>query len=165
MVDRLHNDNDNDNDNVNAPPPGGAGAVDPPPRPPAPRLPRTHTSPGVIAAFKALSFGAKLKKCKEIEEQNDARMLKCMKHLEDLVTFPDDGSDQASIFTLDPEDVRKLKIPSFAALFNSVMPSFIANFLAEYGAPGVSGRILDHNRIKGPKKASYPSFPWPFGIA
>ncbi len=130
MADPPHNDIDNA-------PPGD------PPLPPAPRIPRTHTSPGVIAAFKALSFGAKLKKCKEIEEQNDARMLQSMKHFEDPVTFPDDGSEQASIFTLDPEDVRKLKVSSFAALFHSVMPSFIANFLAEEKIAEDDLKVLD----------------------
>ena len=130
MADPPHNDIDNA-------PPGD------PPLPPAPRIPRTHTSPGVIAAFKALSFGAKLKKCKEIEEQNDARMLQSMKHFEDPATFPDDGSEQASIFTLDPEDVRKLKVSSFAALFHSVMPSFIANFLAEEKIAEDDLKVLD----------------------
>ncbi len=34
-----------------------------------------------------------------------------------------------------------------------------SNFSLSYGAPGVSGRILDQNRMEGLKKASYPPFP------
>lgn len=117
----------------------------PPPVPeaPPPRVPCTHTSPGVVAAFKGLSFGAKLKKCKQIEEQNDARKLQSMQHLEDPDMFPDNRSDKASIFTLDAEDVRKLKVPSFAALFHSVMPSFIANYLAEEKLEEDDMKVLD----------------------
>ena len=70
-------------------------------------------------------------------------MLQSMKHFEDPATFPDDGSEQASIFTLDPEDVRKLKVSSFAALFHSVMPSFIANFLAEEKIAEDDLKVLD----------------------
>lgn len=105
----------------------------PPPIPevPPPRVPRTHISPAVVAAFKSLSLAGKLKKCKDIEEQNDARKLMSINHLSDPEEFPDDGSEEASIFTLDAEDIRKLKVPSFAALYHAILPSFIANYLAE----------------------------------
>ncbi|KDR71516.1 hypothetical protein GALMADRAFT_126978 [Galerina marginata CBS 339.88] len=78
-----------------------------------PHVPKTHTSPGVIQLFKSLTLKAKLKMCKDIEDQNDERHKKSILHTTDPQSHPDPGSETASMFTIDDEDLRRLKHPYF----------------------------------------------------
>jgi len=100
-------------------------------QPPA-RIPRTHINAIAINSFKALSLKAKLKVCKEIEDQNDARHERTRLNATDPDNHPEPGSETASLFSLDDGDLEKLKRPSFAALFKDVMPTYIANWLFEH---------------------------------
>src|SRR5882757_8577095 len=84
--------------------------------------PHTHTSPAIVQAFKALTLKAKLKMCKEIEERNNERNMKTLLNASDPVTHPEPGSETASMFTIDDEDMQRLQRPSFAALFKDVLP-------------------------------------------
>jgi len=102
--------------------------------PPA-RVPRTHVNATAIGSFEALSLKAKLRVCKEIEEQNDTRHERTHLNASDPVNHPVPGSETASLFSLDDEDLEKLKRPSFANLFRDVMPTYIANWLFEHNLP------------------------------
>ncbi|KAF8889749.1 hypothetical protein CPB84DRAFT_1683820, partial [Gymnopilus junonius] len=96
-----------------------------------PRQPHTHTSAAVIWAFKSLSLKFKLKKCKEIEEQNDECNMRTLQHEADPVSHPEASSETASMFTIDDEDLEHLKHPSFTSLFKDVMLTYLANFLTD----------------------------------
>ena len=96
---------------------------------PPTRVPRTRVNATAIDSFRALSLKAKLKVCKDIEDQNDARHEKTRLNATDPDNHPEPGSETASFFSLDDEDLEKLKRPSFAAIFRDVMPSYIANWL------------------------------------
>ena len=50
---------------------------------PPTRVPRTHINATAIDSFRALSLKAKLKVCKDIEDQNDARHEKTRLHAMD----------------------------------------------------------------------------------
>ena len=113
-----------------------------PPYPPA-RIPRTHVNITAIDSFKALSLKAKLKVCKDIEEQNDARHERTRLNAMDPVNHPEPGSETASLFSLDDGDLDKLKRPSFAGLFKDVMPTYIANWLCEHVLPDATGSKCD----------------------
>jgi hypothetical protein len=106
-------------------------------QPPA-RIPRTHVNAAVTNSFRALSLKAKLKVCKEIKDQNDACHERTRLNAMDPVNHPEPGSETALLFSLDDEDLEKLKRPSFAALFRDVMPSYIANWLFKDHFPGVT---------------------------
>lgn len=72
----------------------------------------------------------------------------------DPVNYPEPGSETVSLFSLDDEDLKKLKRPSFAALFGDVMPSYIANWLFKDHSPDVtdlkydSGNAEDSHIVK-----------------
>lgn len=103
-----------------------------------PRQPRTHTSPAVVQMFKSLTLRFKLMKCKDIERQNDERNWKSLNHASDPVSHPEPGSEAASMFTIDEEDLERLQRPSYASLFKDVMPTFLTNFLADHVLPEAS---------------------------
>ncbi|KAF8951558.1 hypothetical protein BDZ97DRAFT_1684206, partial [Flammula alnicola] len=73
------------------------------------RAPRTHTSPIIIQMLKSLSFTNILQKNKKIEAENEARSLKTFNHTLDPVAHPDTGSETASLITIDPDDLNRLK--------------------------------------------------------
>ncbi|KAF8887982.1 hypothetical protein CPB84DRAFT_1661197, partial [Gymnopilus junonius] len=77
------------------------------------RVPKTHTTPTLIALLKSLPLPAILKKNKQIEAENEARSLKTLNHELDPTTYPDSGSENASLITIDPKDMARLKITSF----------------------------------------------------
>ena len=106
-------------------------------QPPA-HAPCTHINAITISSFKSLSLKAKLRVCKEIEDQNDARHERTRLNATDPDNHPEPGSETASLFSLDDEDLEKLKRPSFAALFKDVMPTYIANWLFEHHSPDMT---------------------------
>ena len=61
----------------------------------------------------------------------------------DPVNHPEPGSETASLFSLDDEDLKKLKHPSFATLSRDVMPSYIANWLFKDHSPGITDLKCD----------------------
>ncbi|KDR80496.1 hypothetical protein GALMADRAFT_136969 [Galerina marginata CBS 339.88] len=114
---------------------------------PSLRVPRTHSGPGVIQLFKSLSLRAKLKMCQDIEDQNDDRHKKTFLHTTDPLSHPEPGSETASMFTIDDEDLRRLKRPSYAAMFKDVMPAFLMDVLfdRELATPHTSRSDLKHD--------------------
>jgi len=91
-----------------------------------PCAPWTHTSPAIIQLLKNLSLPNILQKNKGIEAENDARSAKTLNNALDLVAHPQLGSEAASLITIDPEDLTRLRVPSFFAsvydfIYNSLM--------------------------------------------
>jgi len=93
---------------------------------PQPCAPQTHTSPAIIQLLKNLSLPNILQKNKGIEAENDARSAKTLNNALDLVAHPQPESEAASLITIDPEDLTRLRVPSFFAsvhdfIYNSLM--------------------------------------------
>ena len=109
---------------------------DPELEPPA-CIPHTYVNAAITNSFSALFLKAKLKVCKDIEDQNDARHKRTQLNAMDPVNHPEPESETVSLFTLDDEDLKKLKHPSFAALFRDVMLSYIANWLFKDYSPDI----------------------------
>ncbi|PPQ96573.1 hypothetical protein CVT26_006302 [Gymnopilus dilepis] len=83
--------------------------------PPTPRKPKTHTTPDIIRLLKSLSLTNILKRNKQIEAENDARDEKTLNHASDPATYPDPGSETASLITIDEADMARLRVPTFYA--------------------------------------------------
>ena len=67
----------------------------------------------------------KLSMNKDIEQQNEQRALGAYNHLADPVTYPDPGSEAASLITIDSAEMRSLFIPSVFSSLTSVMPLYL----------------------------------------
>ena len=96
-----------------------------------PRVPRTHTSPAIIQLLKNLSLPNILQKNKKIEADNDARSAKTLNHALDPAAYPQPGSEVASLITIDPEDLARLRVPSFFASVRDFIYSSLARYLAD----------------------------------
>ncbi|EDR05363.1 uncharacterized protein LACBIDRAFT_329795 [Laccaria bicolor S238N-H82] len=95
-----------------AQPPAAASQNTQNPLNPQPRVPRTHTSPAIIQLLKNLSLPNILQKNKGIDAENDARSAKTLNNALDPVAHPQPGSEVASLITIDPEDLARLRVPS-----------------------------------------------------
>jgi hypothetical protein len=95
------------------------------------RIPRTHTSPAIIQLLKNLSLPNILQKNKGIEAENDARSAKTLNNALDLVAHPQPGSEVASLITIDPEDLARLRVPSFFASVRDFIYNSLARHLAD----------------------------------
>jgi len=84
----------------------------------------THCSPTIIQKLKGLPLFNKLQKNKETETENLARSLRDLNH------NMDPGSKQALLITIETANKQRLKLPSFSAIFQSVIPSYLARWLA-----------------------------------
>jgi hypothetical protein len=84
-------------------------------QPPA-HVHRTHVNATAVDSFRALSLKAKLKVCKDIEEQNDAGLEKTRLNASDPANHPAPGSETASLFSIDGDDLKKLKRPTFSTM-------------------------------------------------
>ncbi|EDR15531.1 uncharacterized protein LACBIDRAFT_321435 [Laccaria bicolor S238N-H82] len=98
---------------------------------PQPRVPRTHTLPTIIQLLKNLSLPNILQKNKNIEADNDARSAKTLNHALDPAGHPELGSEVASLITIDPEDLARLRIPSFFASIREHVYNSLARRLAD----------------------------------
>jgi len=98
---------------------------------PQPRVPHTHTSPAIIQLLKWLSLPNILQKNKKIEAENDARSAKTLNNALDPVGHPQPGSEVASLITIDPEDLARLRIPSFFASVRDHIYNSLARHLAD----------------------------------
>ena len=101
----------------------------------------THINDMVVDSYKALSLKAKLKVCKGIEEQSDACLKKTHLNALDPANHPEPGSETACLFSIDSDNLKKLRCPTFALLFHDVMPSYLANWLFEHS-------VLDAGDLK-----------------
>ena len=98
---------------------------------PQPHAPRTHTSPAIIQLLKNLSLPNILQKNKGIEAENDARSAKTLNNALDPVAHPQPGSEVASLITIDPEDLARLRVPSFFASVRDFIYNSLARHLAD----------------------------------
>jgi hypothetical protein len=95
---------------------------------PMPTRRKTHVGT-LIQIFKNLPLQMKLKKNKEIEEMNNARLEKKMLHASDPTNYPDDGSSLASFVTVDSEEINSLTVPSTFAVVREVIPFYMHRLL------------------------------------
>ena len=100
--------------------------------------PCTHINTIAISSFKSLSLKAKLRICKEIEDQNDAHYERTYLNATDPNNHPKPGSETASLFSLNDKYLEKLKHPSFVALFKDIMLTYITNQLFEHHSPDMT---------------------------
>jgi len=98
---------------------------------PQPRVPRTHTSPSIIQLLKSLSLPNILQKNKKIEADNDARSAKILNNALDPAGHPQPGSEVASLITIDPEDLARLRVLSFFASVRDHIYNSLARRLAD----------------------------------
>jgi hypothetical protein len=98
---------------------------------PQSRIPRTHTSPAIVQLLKNLSLPNILQKNKGIEAENDARSAKTLNNALDPVAHPQPGSEVASLITIDPEDLARLRVPSFFASVRDFIYNSLARHLAD----------------------------------
>ena len=96
-----------------------------------PRVPRTHTSPAIIQLLKNLSLPNILQRNKKIEAENDARSAKTLNNALDPTAHPQPGSEVASLITIDPEDLARLRVPSFFASVRDFIYNSLARHLAD----------------------------------
>jgi hypothetical protein len=96
-----------------------------------PRVPRTHTSPAIIQLLKNLSLSNILQRNKKIEAENDARSAKTLNNALDPAAHPQPGSEAASLITIDPEDLARLRVPSFFASVRDFIYNSLARHLAD----------------------------------
>ena len=95
-----------------------------------PRVPRTHTSPAIIQLLKNLSLPNILQRNKKIEAENDARSAKTLNNALDPTAHSQPGSEVASLITIDPEDLARLRVPSFFASVRDFIYNSLARHLA-----------------------------------
>ena len=95
-----------------------------------PCVPHTHTSPTIIQLLKNLSLPNILQKNKKIEADNNARSAKTLNHALDPAAYPQPGSEVASLITINPEDLARLRVPSFFASVHDFIYSSLARYLA-----------------------------------
>jgi len=98
---------------------------------PQPHALRTHTSPAIIQLLKNLSLPNILQKNKGIEAENDARSAKTLNNALDPVVHPQPGSEVASLITIDPEDLARLRVPSFFASIHDFIYNSLTRHLAD----------------------------------
>jgi len=92
---------------------------------PPPHTCHTHCNPTIIQKLKDLPLFNRLQKNKEIESENLARSLRDLNH------SMDPGSEQALLITIETADKQRLKLPFFSVIFQSVIPSYLARWLAD----------------------------------
>ena len=98
---------------------------------PPPRVPRTHTSPAAIEVLKQLPFFTRLKKNKQIEDQNEIRLQRKADHAINAANFPDDGSDMASLITVDEQELSQLFDDSIRDHCKDFLPLSVKQWLID----------------------------------
>jgi hypothetical protein len=92
------------------------------------RLHKTHLL-HVLDKLKSLPLKLKLSMNKDIEQQNDQRVLRAYNHALDPVNNPDPGSETASLITISSDDLLSLQIPSIMSTVSSVMPLYLLHLI------------------------------------
>ena len=85
----------------------------------------------IIQLLKNLSLPNILQKNKKIEAENDARSAKTLNNALDPVAHPEPGSEVASLITIDPEDLARLRVPSFFASVRDFIYNSLVRHLAD----------------------------------
>ncbi|KAF8797985.1 hypothetical protein BYT27DRAFT_7025810, partial [Phlegmacium glaucopus] len=95
------------------------------------RIPRTHVNPEVIQLLKDLPFYGKLERNKRLEADNNGRMMAKFNHRLNPETYPADGSDLASLVTIEEEDLHQLLDDELRAQYRPVMSIAIAKWVSD----------------------------------
>lgn len=113
---------------------------------PPPRIPWTHTSPAAIEILKHLPFFTKLKKNKRIEDQNDDRLACKADHTIDPVGNPDEGSNMASLITLDEQELSQLFNDSIRDHCKDFLPISVKQWLIDNKSAQKHGGESNHSK-------------------
>ena len=117
---------------IDDPPADPQGVAPPVPAdPPPPRVPRTHINPEVIQLLKDLPFYGKLEKNKQLEAENSARTVAKLNHRLNQEAYPDDGSDLASLVTIEEGDLIQLLDDDLRAHYRPVMSIAVTKWVAD----------------------------------
>jgi hypothetical protein len=92
---------------------------------------KTHILEAISTILKSLPLPARLKRNREIEEQNEARSLLTLRHAQDPVTFPDPGSENASLITIDSSEISFLSSSNALDSLRNIMPFYLIKKLAD----------------------------------
>jgi len=99
--------------------------------PPPVRTRKTHVSEAISTILKSLTLPARLKRNKEIEDQNEARAFQTLLHTQDPVAYPDPGSETASFISLEPSELDYLSSPTIPDSIRNIMPFYLLQKLAD----------------------------------
>jgi hypothetical protein len=92
---------------------------------------KTHISKAISAILKSLTLPARLKRNKEIEDQNEARSLQTLRHTQDPVAYPDPGSESASFISIEPFELDYLSSPTVPDSIRNIIPFYLIKKLAD----------------------------------
>ena len=81
-----------------------------------------HSQGLISSLLSKLSLHEKLATNKDIEEKNKEREARTLRNRLDPVTYPDTGSETASLIMIDQADIEDLKDQSMFARFLAVLP-------------------------------------------
>src|ERR1700678_3773046 len=87
------------------------------------RTRRTHRDDIVSSFLSKLQLYDKLSMNKDIEKKKIKRELKTLKNMQDPTSYPEPGSETASLITIDKEDINDLKDQTMFSKFISVLPN------------------------------------------
>jgi hypothetical protein len=89
---------------------------------------KTHL-PHILNKIKSLPLKLKLSMNKNIEQQNEQRVLRAYNHALDPVNNSDPGSEAASLITISSEEMLSLHVPSVMSSLSSVMPLYLLRLI------------------------------------
>ena len=92
---------------------------------------KTHASEAISLILKSLPLPARLKRNKEIEEQNEARSFQTLRHTQDPIAFPNPGSETASLITIDSSEISFLSSSHILDSLRNIMPFYLIKKLAD----------------------------------
>ena len=109
--------------------------------PSPPPVRRTHATVTIMKALKALPLNVKLQCNKLIEEQNADRTQRTLDHAYDPANHPNPGSEQASMITIDTNDMHILRSSTVLDSLKAIVPFYLLQRLA----------LLDKSKRKQPE--------------
>ena len=92
---------------------------------------KTHTSEVISQILKSLPLPARLKRNKDIKEQNEAHSLQTLRHAQDPAAFPEPGSETASLITIDSSEISFLSSTHISDSLRTIMPFYLIKKLAD----------------------------------
>ncbi|KAK0484554.1 hypothetical protein IW261DRAFT_1301831, partial [Armillaria novae-zelandiae] len=118
-----------------------------------PRQRRTHISSTIIKALKVWSLAAKLERNCKIEAENMTREAATMRHMDDLILYPDPGAEAASFITIEQEELQALCTPCFVDKCPE-LPMFVRRILPSFESKDSDTKKRDANDARLPSEAA-----------
>ncbi|KAF8799675.1 hypothetical protein BYT27DRAFT_7025824, partial [Phlegmacium glaucopus] len=109
------------------------------------RVPRTHINPDLIQLLKDLPFYSKLEKNKQLEADNNARTIAKLNHRLNPEIYPIDGSDLASLLTIEEADLSQLLDDDIRTQYRPVMPIAVTKWVTDTQKAMAEG---EHSSLK-----------------